>query len=153
QKKQPATTSTLVLNERKTSRMTHVQLGGDFLRKGAAVTQGVPGVLHPLPAKEKYTRLDLANWLLDRRNPLTARVVMNRFWQQFFGLGRVGTENAFGTQAPPPSPPELLDWLAAEFRDRRWSMKAMPRLLVTSAPSRQSSHARPDLQTLDPRNR
>ncbi|HZY88153.1 MAG TPA: DUF1553 domain-containing protein, partial [Gemmataceae bacterium] len=133
-------------------RPTHVMIAGDFLRKGAAVTPGVFVVLPPLPAK-KPNRLDLARWLTDRRNPLTARVTVNRFWQQYFGAGLVETENDFGTQGTPPTHPELLDWLASEFRDGGWHVKALHRLIVTSATYRQSSHARPELATLDPRNK
>jgi hypothetical protein len=90
---------------------------------------------------------------VDRKNPLTARVAANRYWQGYFGTGLVETENDFGTQGTPPSHPELLDYLAAEFMEGGWRMKAMHRLLVTSATYRQSSRARPDLATLDPRNR
>jgi Protein of unknown function (DUF1553)/Protein of unknown function (DUF1549)/Planctomycete cytochrome C len=149
----PVIPTTLVVQERKTPRVTTIQLGGDFLRKGPVVTPGTPAVLHPLPAKNNPNRLDLAAWLFDRRNPLTARVMMNRFWQVYFGLGLVETDNDFGTQGALPSHPELLDFLASEFEDRGWSMKAMHRLIVTSATYRQSSRARPDLLTLDPRNR
>jgi hypothetical protein len=152
-KKVPTVNTTLVLNERKMSRLTTVQLGGDFLRKGALVTPGTPRVLPPLTAGERANRLDLARWLVDGRNPLPARVTVNRFWQHFFGLGLVETENDFGTQGQPPSHPELLDWLSEEFIRLGWSRKALHRLLVTSATYRQSSRVRPDLATLDPRNR
>src|SRR5205823_9814300 len=135
--------------------------------KGAAVTPDVPSVLPPLPKKDRANRLDLAHWLVDRKNPLTPRVTMNRFWQQYFGLGLVETENDFGTQGAPPSHPELLDWLAREFvgpspqpsppggegRVRGWSMKALHRLIVTSAAYRQSSRGRAELAAADPRNR
>jgi hypothetical protein len=152
-KRTPAITTTLVLSERKTPRTTHIHLGGDFLRKGAIVDPGVPSVLPPLRSNGRANRLDLARWLVDGRNPLPPRVTMNRFWQHYFGTGLVETENDFGTQGTPPSHPELLDWLATEFIARGWSMKAMHRLLVTSATYRQSSRSRPDLATLDPRNR
>jgi hypothetical protein len=148
----PEVATTLVLRERKTPRPTHVMISGDFLRKGAAVTPGVFAVLPPLEAK-KPNRLDLARWLTDPRNPLTARVTVNRFWQQFFGTGLVETENDFGTQGTTPTHPALLDWLASEFRDGGWQVKAMHRLIVTSAAYRQSSHARAELATLDPRNK
>jgi hypothetical protein len=149
----PVITTTLVLRERKVPRTTNIFMGGDFLRKGAVVTPDVPAVLPPLAKKDRPTRLDLARWLTDPKNPLTARVAVNRFWQQYFGTGIVETENDFGTQGVPPTHPELLDWLAGEFMARGWSMKAMHRLIVTSATYRQSSKARPDLATLDPRNR
>jgi mono/diheme cytochrome c family protein len=165
-KREPDVTSTLVLKERATPRETHVLLGGDFTRPGVAVQPGVPGLFGepgasatggPLvadaPGSPKTTRLDLARWLVDPANPLTARVTVNRFWQGHFGGGLVETENDFGTQGTPPSHPELLDWLASEFVRQGWSMKALHRLIVTSATYRQSSRARPDLAQRDPRNR
>jgi hypothetical protein len=90
---------------------------------------------------------------VDARNPLTARVTVNRIWQQYFGRGLVETENDFGTQGARPSHPELLDWLATELIARRWSLKAMHRLIVTSATYRQSSRFRPDLHRVDPSNK
>ncbi len=152
-KELPVIPTTLIVRERSAPRETHVHLGGDFLRKGALVTPGVPAVLPPLPAKAKYTRLDLARWIVDPKNPLTARVTVNRMWQEHFGLGLVETDNDFGTQGSPPSHPELLDWLASEFVARGWSMKAIHKLIVCSATYRQSSKGRPDLATIDPRNR
>ncbi len=152
-KKLPAITTTLVVQERATPRPTHVMLGGDFTRKGVAVAPGVPALLPPLPAQEKPNRLDLARWIVDPKNPLTARVAMNRFWQAYFGIGLVETENDFGTQGTPPTHPELLDYLASEFVTRKWGMKAMHRLIVTSATYRQASCSRPDLATVDSRNR
>ncbi len=148
----PADLTTMVLNERRMPRITTVQLGGDFLRKGAVVSPGVFGVLPGLPAKKKNDRLDLARWLVDGKNPLVGRVTVNRLWQRHFGLGLVETENDFGTQGTKPSHPELLDWLADEFVRQGWSLKAMHRLIVGSAVYRQSSRARPDLRVLDPRN-
>ncbi|HTU92942.1 MAG TPA: PSD1 and planctomycete cytochrome C domain-containing protein [Gemmataceae bacterium] len=159
QKELPVIPTTLVIHERKTPRATHIHLGGDFLRKGAAVAPDVPHVLPPLANRQRQlpgdrpTRLHLARWLVDGRNPLTARVTVNRLWQQYFGLGIVETENDFGTQGTPPSHPELLDWLSTEFRDRGWSMKAMHRLIVASATYRQSSRHRPELAVIDARNR
>ncbi len=153
QKGLPIIPTTLVLQERKTPRPTNIHLGGDFLRKGAVVSPNVPQVLPSLAKKDRPTRLDLARWLVDGRNPLTSRVMVNRLWQQYFGLGLVETENDFGTQGTPPSHPELLDWLASELMQRGWSMKAMHRLIVTSATYRQSSRHRPELATIDARNR
>jgi mono/diheme cytochrome c family protein len=157
----PAGPMTMVMQERKTPRATHVLLGGDFTRKGAEVIPGVPAVLPPLASVGRgvggegrtTNRLDLARWLVDPKNPLTARVIVNRLWQHYFGLGLVETDNDFGTQGPPPSHPELLDWLATEFVRQGWSLKAMHRLIVTSATYRQSSKARPDLIAVDARNR
>ena len=155
-KKEPDITKTLVVQERATPRETYIHLGGDFLRKGKRVSPGVPSVLHTLPeavGNKRPNRVDLANCLVDPANPLTSRVVINRFWQHYFGLGIVETENDFGLQGTPPSHPELLDWLATEFIARGWSMKAMHKLIVTSATYRQQSKARPELANVDPRNR
>jgi mono/diheme cytochrome c family protein len=154
---EPAVITTLVMEERKTPRPTHIHLGGDFLRKGARVAPGVPAVLPPLIAHGLQplglpTRLDLARWLVDPGNPLTPRVTMNRFWERHFGLGLVETDNDFGMQGTRPTHPELLDWLATEFIAHKWSMKAMHRLIVTSATYRQSSRSRPELAAIDPRN-
>jgi hypothetical protein len=97
--------------------------------------------------------MDLANWLLRPDNPLTARVTVNRVWAHYFGLGLVETENDFGTQGTPPSHLELLDWLASEFVREGWSFKKLHKRIVLSATYRQSSNVRPELETLDPRNR
>jgi hypothetical protein len=108
-------------------------------------------VLHSLPG-EKANRLALARWLIDRRNPLVARVTMNRHWQQFFGRGLVRTTEDFGVRGEAPSHPELLDFLATEFMDRDWSFKQMHRLIVTSATYRQSSAVGPQARANDPDN-
>lgn len=132
---------------------THIHLRGDFLQKGAPVDPHTPAVLPPLQvAGEQPTRLDLARWLVDRDNPLTSRVVVNRIWRHYFGQGLVASVNDFGTQGETPSHPALLDWLASEFPARDWSLKAMHRLIVTSATYRQSSHVRPELEQRDPKN-
>ena len=145
--------TTLVVEERQGKpRKTTVFIKGDFTRPGEPVTPGVPSVLHPLSA-DKPTRLDLARWLTSEDNPLLARVIANRIWQQYFGRGIVETENDFGTQGIPPTHPELLDWLATQFMQNKWSMKAMHRLIVTSATYRQSSAARPDLANVDAANK
>jgi hypothetical protein len=162
---EPKAVTTMVMAERKQPRETFVHLGGDFTRRGPAVTPGVPHALHPLPqpaacdlagedspAKPQAVRnrLDLARWLADRQNPLIARVTVNRVWQQYFGKGIVETENDFGVQGAPPTHSELLDWLAVEFMDAGWSVKHLHRLIITSATYRQSSALRPDA---DPTNR
>jgi mono/diheme cytochrome c family protein len=144
--------TTMVLRERATPRVTNLMVQGDFTRKGAEVKPGVPSVLNSLKT-QGLTRLELARWMIDPANPLTSRVAMNRFWMHHFGTGIVETENDFGTQGTPPSHPELLDWLATEFIQQKWSMKAMHRLIVMSATYRQSSMARPELATVDARNR
>ena len=149
----PGLVTSMVLNERPMPRRTNVQLGGDFLRKGPVVQAGTLGVLPNLPSMQRgKTRLDLARWLVDGKNPLTGRVLVNRMWQHHFGLGLVETENDFGTQGTPPTHPELLDWLADEFVQRGWSLKQMHRLILTSAVYRQASIARPDAHIKDPRN-
>jgi hypothetical protein len=97
--------------------------------------------------------MDLARWLVDRRNPLVARVVVNRIWQAYFGRGLVETDNDFGTQGSPPSHPELLDWLACELMDQGWSLKRIHRLIVSSATYRQASRPSTEGQARDPDNR
>lgn len=150
----PKPTTTMVLQERKTPRETHRLIQGDFTRPGERVLPGVPAVLPPLEAKaERPNRLDLARWLFDPQHPLTARVIVNRIWQEHFGRGLVETENDFGTQGAPPTHPELLDWLATEFIAQSWSLKALHRLIVTSATYRQASRLRPDLAAIDRENR
>jgi len=130
---------------------------GDFLqpaKEEGALLPGVPAALtaHLPSLPEFHNRLQLARWLVSPENPLTARVVVNRMWMHYFGRGLVETENDFGFQGSPPTHPELLDWLAGELMRRRWSMKQIHRLLVTSATYRQSSQQRLDVQTIDPRN-
>ena len=114
----------------------------------------MPAALPPLKARAGVTnRLDLARWLVSPGNPLTARVTINRFWQQFFGTGIVKTAGDFGRQGESPSHPELLDWLATEFQQSGWDMRHMIRLMVTSATYRQSSTVTPALLQKDPQNR
>jgi len=145
--------TTLVMKERKVPREARIMIRGDFLRPGARVYGGVPAVLPPLPENIKdANRLDFARWLVDPDHPLTSRVTMNRFWQRFFGKGIVLTENDFGTQGIPPSHPELLDWLASEFQRQKWGIKAIHRLIVTSATYRQSSQVTPELLKRDSAN-
>jgi len=150
-RRQPQITTALIMHELPQPRETYIHLGGDFLRHGAAVTTGVPAVLSAKPVSG--TRLDLAKWLGDPGNPLTARVTVNRMWQMYFGKGLVETENDFGLMGAKPTHPELLDWLACEFVARGWSQKAIHRLIVTSATYRQSSRNRPDLSEIDPYNK
>jgi hypothetical protein len=113
----------------------------------------VPDSIAPWPKGRKADRLGLARWLVDPANPLTARVAINRDWQMLFGTGLVKTVVDFGAQGEPPSHPELLDWLAAEFIRAGWDVKAMLRLMVTSATYRQSSRATPESHRRDPENR
>ncbi|MDG2125663.1 MAG: DUF1553 domain-containing protein, partial [Verrucomicrobiales bacterium] len=135
-------------------RKTYVQLRGDFLNPDTArgeLSPGVPGVFG-VGGVGMSDRRDLADWLVDAGNPLTARVAVNRMWMRYFGRGLVETENDFGLQGSLPSHPELLDWLAGEFVRGGWSMKAVHRLIVTSATYRQSSAWRADLAERDARN-
>ncbi|MFN3326610.1 MAG: DUF1553 domain-containing protein [Bryobacteraceae bacterium] len=148
----PTIEASMIMRELPQPRPTHVLLGGDFLAKGEAVTPGVPSFLHPLADRPGANRLDLARWLVDPANPLLARVTVNRIWQEYFGRGLVETENDFGTQGTPPTHPELLDWLAAEFIRSGWSQKHIHRLIATSSTYRQSSRSRSDLEERDPRN-
>ncbi|MGD9724106.1 MAG: PSD1 and planctomycete cytochrome C domain-containing protein [Pirellulales bacterium] len=149
-----ATTTTLVMRERKEPRETHIHLRGDFLRAGAKVAPDVPEVLPPLvPRGPQPDRLDFARWLFRPDHPLTARVTANRVWQAYFGQGLVATENDFGLQGDKPTHPELLDWLARAFLESGWSQKALHRLIVTSATYRQASAARADLAKADPYNK
>ncbi len=174
--------TTLVMQELKEPRETHLFLKGDFTRPAEKVQPGVLKVLHPLEVEHRANadakspagktngqipnRLDLARWVVDPANPLMARVIANRVWQQYFGRGIVETENDFGTQGAAPTHPELLDWLACEFSDGSgqttdgvaltsagWSLKRLHRLIVTSATYRQSSRVRPELATADPLNK
>jgi hypothetical protein len=115
EKQEPKFLSTMIMQERDAPRESYVFIKGDFTRKGEVVTPAVPKVLPPLTTVEKPSRLDLAKWIVDSKNPLTARVTVNRLWQQYFGKGLVATENDFGTQGTPPSHLDLLDWLATEF--------------------------------------
>jgi cytochrome c553 len=133
-------------------RPSFVHLRGDYRKRGSAVQPGTPAFLPPLPPGES-SRLALARWIVSPSNPLTARVTVNRIWQEYFGSGLVRTPEDFGTQGERPTHPELLDALAAQFIDSGWNVKALHRLIVTSATYRQSSHARPELAQRDPDNR
>jgi Protein of unknown function (DUF1553)/Protein of unknown function (DUF1549)/Planctomycete cytochrome C len=134
-------------------RVTHVLRKGNFLDPGDVVGPGVPQSLPSWPEGVPKNRLGLAQWLTDPRNPLTARVAVNRYWAQIFGVGLIETEEDFGTQGELPSHPELLDWLAVQYRELNWNTKALLRLIVTSATYRQTSKVRRDLLEKDPRNR
>jgi hypothetical protein len=144
--------TTLVMKERKEPRATHLLIKGDFTRPAELVTPGTPGVLHPFNAVSQPSRLDLAHWIVDPANPLTARVLVNRFWQQFFGSGIVTTDNDFGVTGAFPTHPELLDWLAVSWQEEGWSVQRLHRLIVTSRTYRQSSVVREDSRQLDPLN-
>jgi hypothetical protein len=134
-------------------RETHMLVRGAYDKPGDIVEPGVPAVLNPLPANAPNNRLGFAEWVVDPSNPLLSRVTVNRFWQMYFGTGIVKSVEDFGSQGDYPSHPELLDWLATEFMSDGWDVKAMQKLMVTSATYRQSSEASPDVRERDPDNR
>jgi mono/diheme cytochrome c family protein len=173
----PEGSSQLVMRERVNARETHLLKRGDFLKPDIVVTSGVPEFLHPLPAGAAPDRLTFAKWLVDRNSPTTARSMVNRVWQSYFGAGLVATPEDLGLQSEAPSHPELLDWLAVEFMEggnatasgserilrddtlttargtESWSLKHVHRLIVNSATYRQSSNVTPRLLERDPLNR
>ncbi|MDB6154584.1 MAG: Planctomycete cytochrome [Chthoniobacteraceae bacterium] len=148
----------MVMKEVEKPRETFLFQRGDFLRPDEKLGPLNPGVIGAVNAAFSTkparfgNRLDLARWLVSPENPLTPRVTMNRLWMRYFGRGIVETDEDFGSQGSAPTHPELLDWLGSEFIRREWSLKAMHRLIVTSATYRQSSAARPELLEKDPRN-
>ncbi len=141
----------MVMMEMEQPRSTHLLLRGQYDKPGDPVKAGVPSVLPPLPKGAPANRLSLARWLVDRDNPLTSRVAVNRYWQQFFGSGLVATMENFGAQGAPPSHPELFDWMATKFATD-WDVKRMLRLIALSATYRQSSDVTPELIERDPNN-
>ncbi|MBE7498503.1 MAG: DUF1553 domain-containing protein [Verrucomicrobiaceae bacterium] len=145
--------ATFVMADLPQPREAFVMDRGQYDKPKDKVARGTPAIFPALPKQENYTRLDLAKWLVSPQHPLTARVQVNRLWQQFFGTGLVKTSNDFGSQGEPPSHPELLDWLAVTFREQGWDMKALVKMIVTSHTYRQSPQfSVPGLQK-DPENR
>jgi hypothetical protein len=134
-------------------RETHMLVRGAYDKPGDIVEPGVPAALNPLPPNAPNNRLGFAEWVVDPANPLFSRVTVNRFWQMYFGTGIVKSVEDFGSQGDFPSHPELLDWLATEFMNDGWDVKAMQKLIVTSATYRQSSEASPEVRERDPDNR
>ena len=143
----------MVMAESPTPKPTFLLERGAYDHPAGQVSPGIPEVLPPLPSGAPNNRLGFGQWLIDPGNPLLARVTVNRFWQMYFGTGIVKTVEDFGSQGEWPSHPELLDWLATEFVRTGWNVKAMQKLIVTSATYRQSSKASPDLLQRDPGNR
>ncbi|MCY2964953.1 MAG: DUF1553 domain-containing protein [Planctomycetota bacterium] len=160
--------TTMVMEEIPQPKPAHVLIRGVYDRPGEPVARGVPQVLSEFPAGAPANRLGLAQWLVDKRHPLTSRVAVNRLWQMLFGIGLVKSVDDFGSQGEWPSHPELLDWLAVEFqrgpeetleirgvvpKDHAWDVKALIRAIVTSSTYRQSSKTNPELIRRDPENR
>jgi hypothetical protein len=148
---------TLVTERSEKPRTVRVLPRGNWLiETGEIMEPAIPAQFRPASravSDRRLNRLDLADWLVSPENPLTARVVVNRFWRQFFGTGLSKVLDDFGAQGEPPRHPELLDWLAAEFRDSGWDVKHLVRLMVTSRTYRQSSNASRELLARDPENR
>ena len=142
-----------VMLEMKEPRETHVHIRGNYLEPGKEVKAGVPAFLPPIDGETLANRLSFARWLVDPEHPLTARVAVNRIWQHYFGVGLVKTADDFGRQGDWPSHPDLLDWLAVEFVEGGWDVKALHRKIVTSATYRQSAIASPEAYRRDPLNR
>ena len=149
----PALTEAPTIAENPRPPKSHILIRGNFLTQGIEVQPGTPTALPPLQSDSHPSRLDLARWLVSRNNPLTARVTMNRTWQEFFGRGLVDTPQDFGLRSSPPTHPELLDWIAVEFMSNGWNVKAMHKRIVESATYRQASNARKDLESKDPDNK
>ncbi|QDU97977.1 PSD1 and planctomycete cytochrome C domain-containing protein [Lignipirellula cremea] len=145
--------STMVMAETTAAEEAFILVRGEYDKRGEKVKPGVPAILPPTPADADPNRLTLARWLVTKENPLTARVVANRFWQQLFGTGLVKTAEDFGAQGENPTHPELLDWLAVEFRDNGWDVKHLMKQMVLSATYRQSTEVSPEAYQIDPPNR
>jgi hypothetical protein len=145
--------STMVMEDMPKPRDTFILVRGDWQTKGEKVTAGTPSVLPPPPPDLPANRLGLAKWLVMPEHPLTARVTVNRYWEQLFGVGIVRTGEDFGSQGEWPVHPELLDWLASEFVRTKWDVKRLHRTMVLSATYRQSSRVTPELRAADPDNR
>ncbi len=134
-------------------RDTRIFIRGDFRTPGESVEAGSPGFLHTMDrSNSAASRLDLARWTVSKDNPLTARVLVNRIWQEMFGRGLVSTPEDFGVRGNLPTHPELLDWLAVDFMDHGWDLKRLIRMMADSATYRQSSHATREILQRDPQN-
>jgi hypothetical protein len=146
-------TVALVMQEKTEPAMAFLLFRGEYDKRRDKVAPGTPAALPPMPADLPHTRLGFAKWLLRPEHPLTARVTVNRFWQELFGTGIVRTAGDFGVAGELPSHPELLDWLAVEFRESGWDVKQFFRMLVTSSTYRQSAQATPEKLAKDGQNR
>lgn len=145
--------TTLIWRDTEEPRAAHVLIRGQYDRPGPRVERGTPAFLPPLPPEAPADRLGLAQWLLTPEHPLTARVAVNRYWQQFFGVGLVKTSEDFGNQGEPPSHPELLDWLAVDFKRNGWDVRRLVKSLVMSQAYRRSAVATAESLEIDPENR
>ena len=145
--------ATMVMDDKPTPAFAYVLKRGQYDQRGEKVEPGLPKVLPPMPPDAPKNRLGLAQWLVDPGNPLLSRVTVNRFWQQFFGVGIVRTSEDFGIMGERPVNQPLLDWLAVEFRESGWDVKHTLRLMVTSAAYRQSGRVTPQKREADPENR
>ncbi len=145
--------SVMVMKELPQPRDAFVLLRGEYDKIGPKVERALFRALPPMPAGEPNNRLGFARWLVDGKHPLTGRIWVNRAWERFFGIGLVKTSEDFGSQAEWPSNPELLDWLAVEFVDRKWDMKAIQKLIMSSAAYRRSAAVTPEMLEKDPDNR
>lgn len=148
----PESETQLVVRSRATARPTHLLTRGDFLAPGEQVTPGTPDFLHALPESSEPDRLRFAKWLVSDEAPTTARVIVNRIWQSYFGRGIVTTPEDFGFQSPGPTHPQLIDWLAVELMENQWSLKHIHRLIVDSATYRQASGGSTATRHRDPYN-
>ncbi|MEW4565761.1 DUF1553 domain-containing protein [Bremerella sp. JC770] len=147
------TSEIMVMRELESPRPTYLLARGDYDAPTDPVEPMTPEVLPPFEDEWSQDRLGLARWMVDRDNPLTARVAVNRYWQLLMGEGLVRTPEDFGNQASPPTHPQLLDWLAADFMEHNWDVKRLLRQIVTSATYRQSSQASPEMIQRDPENK
>ncbi len=148
----PAGSSQLAVKQIEEARKTFVMLRGDFLKPGNEVKPGTPAFLNAMPESDEPARLRFARWMVDDRSPTTARVIVNRIWQSYFGRGIVSTPEDFGFQSPSPTHPELLDWLAVELMENQWRLKNIHKLIVHSAVYQQSSVIHPESLAADPYN-
>ncbi|MFG0263438.1 MAG: PSD1 and planctomycete cytochrome C domain-containing protein [Novipirellula sp. JB048] len=145
--------STLIWKELETPRQAHILLRGAYDQPGAAVPRATPAFLPPMDESDPKDRLGLARWLLSVEHPLTSRVAVNRFWQQIFGTGLVKTSEDFGSQGQQPSHPDLLDWLAVDFREQGWDIKRLMKSIVMSDAYRRAARSEPIHRRVDPENR
>src|SRR5205814_8589377 len=142
----------MIMEEMPEPRETHILIRGQYDKPGEKVSPGLPKLFGEVPAGAPMNRLGLAQWMVKKDNPLTARVAVNRYWEKFFGMGLVKTSENFGSQADWPSHPELLDWLATEFMRTGWNVKGMQKLILMSATYRQSSKVTKTVLDRDPEN-